>query len=74
MKAPAPPKMSGMTLLELLVALLLLSVLSVGILTALRTGHRAYTTVLRSARNIADVAVTQRLLRRLIESAYPFAA
>jgi general secretion pathway protein J len=74
MKAPAPLKMSGMTLLELLVALLLLSVLSVGILTALRTGHRAYTTVLRSARGIADVAITQRLLRRLIESSYPFAA
>jgi general secretion pathway protein J len=61
-----------MTLIEVLVALLLLSVLSVGILSALRTGHRAYATVLRSVKGISDVAITQRTLRRIIESAYPF--
>jgi prepilin-type N-terminal cleavage/methylation domain-containing protein len=64
-------KVSGMTLLEMLVALLLLSALSVGILSALRTGHRAYATVLRAGRGISEVATTQSLLRRLIESAYP---
>jgi hypothetical protein len=63
-----------MTLLEVLVALLLLSALSVAMLSALRTGHRTYATVLRSGRGIYDVATTQRFLRRIIESAYPFGA
>jgi prepilin-type N-terminal cleavage/methylation domain-containing protein len=67
-------RIRGMTLLEVLVALLLLSILSVAILSALRTGHRAYATVLRSGRGIYDVATTQRFLRRIIESAYPFGA
>src|SRR4051794_21589690 len=70
----AGTRVSGMTLIELLVALLLLSVLSVGILSALGTGHRAYVRVLRSGRGISDVAVAQRVLRRIIESAYPFGA
>jgi len=75
MKAPtAITKVRGMTLLEVLVALLLLSALSVGILSALRAGHRAYATVLRTGRGISEVATTQRFLRRIIESAYPFGA
>jgi hypothetical protein len=58
----------------MLVALLLLCALSVGILAALRTGHRTYSMILRSDRGSSDVAVTQRLLRRIIESAYPINA
>jgi prepilin-type N-terminal cleavage/methylation domain-containing protein len=64
----------GMTLLEMLVALLLLAALSIGILAALRTEHRTYSMILRSDRGSSDVAVTQRLLRRIIESAYPIVA
>jgi len=64
-------KCRGMTLIELLVALLLLSALSVGILSALRTGHRAYATVQRAGRSLTEVATTQKLLRRIIESASP---
>ena len=67
-------RIRGMTLLEMLVALLLLSALSVGILEALRTGHRTYSMIQRSGRGISDVATAQKLLRRIIESAYPINA
>jgi len=63
-----------MTLLEMLVALLLLSALTVGILATLRTGHQTYSRIARSGRGISDVALTQALLRQIIESAYPINA
>jgi hypothetical protein len=61
-----------MTLIEVLVALALLSMLSVGLVTAFRTGHRGYERILEMDRAFADVVTAQRFLRSALESAYPF--
>jgi prepilin-type N-terminal cleavage/methylation domain-containing protein len=65
-------RMSGMTLIEVLVALLLLSLLSTGILTAFRIGQKSYDQVLRVDRGEWRSVVTQRFVRQILESAYPF--
>lgn len=62
----------GMTLIEVLVALALLSLLSVGLTTAFRTGHRGYERILKMDRAFTDVVTAQRFLRGAMESAYPF--
>jgi general secretion pathway protein J len=63
---------NGMTLIELLVALLLLSLLSTGVVTAFRIGHRSYAQVVRIDRAEWSNAVAQRFVRQVLESAYPF--
>ncbi len=67
----SPRHASGMTLIELLVALLLLSLLSTGILTAFRVGHRSYAQLVRIDRAEWSTVVTQRFVRQVLESAYP---
>jgi general secretion pathway protein J len=62
----------GMTLIEVLVALALLSMLSIGLTTAFRVGHGAYERVVKQGRSYWDVAVAQRFLRGALESVYPF--
>jgi general secretion pathway protein J len=62
----------GMTLIEVLVALALLSLLSVGLVTAFSTGHRGYERILKMDRAFADVVTAQRFLRSALESVYPF--
>lgn len=62
----------GMTLIEVLVALTLLSLLSAGMITVFRLGHRTYDRVLKVDRSYWDVVVAQRFLRSALESAYPF--
>ncbi len=62
----------GMTLIEVLVALALLSMLSIGLTTAFRVGHGAYERVVKQDRSYWDVAVAQRFLRSALESVYPF--
>jgi len=61
----------GMTLIEVLVALLLLSMLSVGLFATFRVSQRTYAQLVRNDVAARDVLATQRLLRRFIESAYP---
>jgi len=59
----------GMTLLEVTVALALLSFLALGLLTAFRTGERTYAQVVRGTAQTRDVLRAQRTLRALIEAA-----
>lgn len=64
----------GMTLVEVLVALTLMGLLSVGIFAVFKTGQRTYQQVMRIDTAAGEVIATQRLLRRIIESTYPFAS
>jgi general secretion pathway protein J len=61
-----------MTLVEVLVALALLSLLSAGLVASFRVGHRTYDRLVEVDRAHWDVAVAQRFLRDTLESAYPF--
>ena len=63
---------TGMTLIEVLVALALLAMLSVGLTTAFRVGQHAYERITKMDRSYSDVVVAQRFLRNAFESAYPF--
>jgi general secretion pathway protein J len=62
----------GMTLIEVLVALALLSLLAAGMFSAFQFAQRSYRQVTRVDADFGDVVVTQRFLRRVVESAYPF--
>jgi general secretion pathway protein J len=64
---------AGFTLIEMLVALTLLSLLAVGIVTTFRYGQRTYTQIVENRRGGLDVVTAQRFLRPALESAYPFA-
>lgn len=64
--------MQGMTLIEVLVALLLLSLLSAGIVSAFRFCERAYRQLIRVDAAQRELVAAQRFLRTLLESAYPF--
>ncbi|MEP7246139.1 MAG: type II secretion system protein [Gammaproteobacteria bacterium] len=62
----------GMTLIEVLVALALLSFLSAGLITSFSLGQRSYRQILNLDRSYWDVVVAQRFLRGALESVYPF--
>jgi len=62
----------GMTLIEVMVALALLSLLSIGIITAFRVGGRAWQQITAVATSDRDVVSAQRFLRHILESTYPF--
>jgi general secretion pathway protein J len=62
----------GMTLIEALVALALLSLLSAGLISTFQLGQRTYRQIVRFDRSNADIAITHRFVRRVLESAYPF--
>ncbi|HTU67086.1 MAG TPA: prepilin-type N-terminal cleavage/methylation domain-containing protein [Steroidobacteraceae bacterium] len=62
----------GFTLVEMLVALTLVALMSVAMLQAYRFSQRALAQTTRVDAGARDVASAQRLLRRLIEEAYPF--
>lgn len=64
----------GMTLIEALVALLLLSLLSVGVVASFRLAHHSYQQQIRLDGADWDVVIAQRFLRGVLESAYPFEA
>lgn len=66
-------RQQGMTLVEVLVALVLLSMLSVGLFASFRYGQRAYMQLAGTDARARDVLTAQRFLRGVIESAYPFA-
>jgi general secretion pathway protein J len=61
-----------MTLVEVMVALTLLALLSVGIVTAFRLGERTYRTLTVAVVADRDLLTTQRFLRQILESTYPF--
>jgi general secretion pathway protein J len=61
-----------MTLVEMTVALALLSLLSVGILTSFRIGERSWHKISTAVGDDRDLLTTQHFLRRILESAYPF--
>ena len=62
---------AGMTLIEALVALALLSLLAAGMLSAFSLAHRSYRQVSQSGSERSGVVLTQQFLRRILESAYP---
>src|SRR5688572_22764311 len=62
----------GFTLVEMLVALALVALMSVAMLQAYRFSQRALAQTTRVDAAARDVATAQRLLRRLLEQAYPF--
>lgn len=61
-----------MTLIEMTVALALLSLLSVGILTSFRIGERSWRQLSKTVDDDRDVLNAHRFLRQVFESAYPF--
>jgi general secretion pathway protein J len=62
----------GFTLIEMLVALALVSLMSLAMYQAFRLSQRTLMQVTRIDAASRDVASVQRLLRRVIEEAYPF--
>jgi general secretion pathway protein J len=59
----------GFTLVEVVVALALIALIATALLSSLRFGQRSYEQVLRNGSAPWDVFASQRLIRRLIESA-----
>jgi general secretion pathway protein J len=62
----------GFTLIEMLVALALVSLMSVAMIEAYRFSQRTLAQTTRVDAAVHDVAGAQRLLRRVIEQAYPY--
>lgn len=62
----------GFTLIEMLVALALLSLISLAMFQAYRFSQRALLQTTRVDAAVRDVAGAQRFLRRVLENAYPF--
>lgn len=65
-------RQQGITLIEVLVALLLLSLLSAGIVSVFRFCERAYWQLTRVDAAQRELVAAQRFLRTVLESAYPF--
>jgi general secretion pathway protein J len=62
----------GFTLVEMVVALALVSLMSMAMIEAYRFSQRTLAQTTRFDAAVHDVAGAQRLLRRVIEQAYPF--
>jgi general secretion pathway protein J len=62
----------GMTLIEVLVALAVLSMLSLGVFATFNFAQRRYGQSLTMAERTEEVSSAQRFLRRVLEAAYPF--
>lgn len=61
-----------MTLIEVMVALMLLSLLSIGVVISFRLGERSYRQVTEATAADQDVVTAQHFLRQILESTYPF--
>jgi general secretion pathway protein J len=61
----------GMTLIEVMVALALLSLLSIGMVTSFRLGEHAYRQITAAATSDRDQLSAQRFVRQIIESTSP---
>lgn len=66
------PSARGMTLIEVMVALAVVSLLSIGIVSSFRLAERTYTRVTRMDADDHEIMTAQRFLRTIIASAYPF--
>jgi general secretion pathway protein J len=62
----------GFTLIEMLVALTLISLISVAMVQAFRFSQRSLLQAKRMDNDVRSVAAAQRFLRRVLEEAYPF--
>lgn len=67
-------RVQGFTLIEMLVALALVSLMSLAMLQAYRFSQRTLAQTTRVDAGVREVANAQRVLRRLIEQGYPFEA
>jgi general secretion pathway protein J len=67
-----PRMQRGFTLIEMMVALAVVSLMSIAMLQAYRFSQRALAQTTRVDAAARDIADAQRVLRRLIEQAYPF--
>jgi general secretion pathway protein J len=65
-------RIQGFTLIEMLVALALVSLMSIAMLQAYRFSQRTLAQTTRVDAGVREVAIAQRVLRRLIEQGYPF--
>jgi general secretion pathway protein J len=65
---------SGFTLIEMVVAVALMSLMSLIMFASLRFAQQTYTKVNKTEVALSELSSSQRILRTLIESAYPFAA
>jgi general secretion pathway protein J len=65
-------RIHGFTLIEMMVALALVSLMSIAMLQAYRFSQRTLAQATRIDGAARDVANAQRVIRRLIEQAYPF--
>jgi general secretion pathway protein J len=63
---------SGMTLIEVLAALAIFALLAAVLLLASRLADHSYRSVVRLNRSSWRVLASQRFLRRILQSAYPF--
>jgi prepilin-type N-terminal cleavage/methylation domain-containing protein len=64
---------SGFTLIEMAVAVALMSLVGLAMFASLRFAQRTYAKVIATETALDELATSQRVLRGLIESAYPFA-
>ncbi len=62
----------GFTLVEMVVALALMSLIAVALFGSVRFAQRTYGKIERADADIEELTSSQRLLRRLLESAYPY--
>lgn len=62
---------TGFTLVEMTVALAIMALVAITLLESFAFGQRTYRQVRQADTSAWDVFVTQRLIRNLIESAYP---
>jgi prepilin-type N-terminal cleavage/methylation domain-containing protein len=65
---------AGMTLIEVVVALALMSMLGLGMLSTMRVGQRLSKQVTDSSSWVEQVALSQGLIRRIIETTVPLEA
>jgi prepilin-type N-terminal cleavage/methylation domain-containing protein len=66
-----PPRAGGFTLIEVLVALALMSLIGTILIESLRMGGRAWQRVTREAANIDEVSRAQEFLRQRLGAVYP---
>jgi general secretion pathway protein J len=66
-------KLGGFTLLEMVVALALMSMIGATLFVSLRFAQRTFDRIAQTDNSIAELAAGQTLLRALLEGAYPFA-
>lgn len=74
MMTPRPRMESGFTLVEVLVALALVSLLAAALYQGLRIGHQAWSALSARAAAVDEMGVAHRLVREVIEQAYPLPA